>query len=224
MHPRTAESEAANSLVRMNGGEYFDRIWRSVPVGVTPERFVLRREFLLRRVDTGARVLDVGCGEGAFTAALAEHGADATGVDVSGEALRRARVAHPELDLRLVEVGAPLPFADRSFDVVWAGEVLEHVFDVVALLDEIARVLIRGGLLLASTPNHPRLGILRLALSPRAFAEHFDPRSDHVRFFNARSLRDLLADSGFDRVTIDAAAGVPPARPILFATARRTPR
>jgi hypothetical protein len=40
--------------------------------------------------------------------------------------------------------------------------------------------------------------MLALALSPRRFAEHFEPRSDHLRFFSPRTLRELLDDLGFD--------------------------
>ena len=53
--------------------------------------------------------------------------------------------------------GAPLPFAEDAFDVVWAGEVLEHVADVVGLLAEVRRVLRWGGTLLVTTPWHGRL-------------------------------------------------------------------
>jgi len=51
---------------------------------------------------------------------------------------------------------------------------------------------------LLTTPHHGPLLLLRLALSPRRFAVHFEPRSDHVRFFSPRTLRELLDDLGFD--------------------------
>jgi SAM-dependent methyltransferase len=112
-----------------------------------------------------------------------------TMADVAGEALRRARARAPGTEaVQLVE-GAPLPFAEDAFDVVWAGEVLEHVADVVGLLAEARRVLRWGGTLLATTPWHGRLVV--------ATDAHFDPRADHLRFFSARTLRAVLADTGF---------------------------
>src|SRR5581483_2548911 len=54
---------------------------------------------------------------------------------------------------RVVSSGERLPFADASFDGVFLINVLEHVVDVEAVLREIARVLDRGGLMLAVTPN-----------------------------------------------------------------------
>ena len=102
----------------------------------------------------------------------------------------------------LVE-GAPLPFDEDAFDVVWAGEVLEHVADVVGLLAELRRVLRWGGRLVVTTPWHGRLVV--------ATDAHFDPRADHLRFFSARTLRGVLADAGFASAA-RAPRGARPAR------------
>ncbi|MGI8800955.1 MAG: class I SAM-dependent methyltransferase [Solirubrobacteraceae bacterium] len=178
--------------------DYFDRIWEDVPSGAVPERFEARRDFLLAGVGPGERVLDVGCGEGAFSAALAAIGAEPVGVDVAVEPLRRARARFPELELHLV--GDRLPFPADAFDVVWAGEVLEHVADGLGLLEELRRVLRPGGRLLVSTPDHPRRVVWRLAFSRAAFERHFSPLHDHVRFFTRRTLLLLLEEAGFGSV------------------------
>ncbi|HEV2786005.1 MAG TPA: class I SAM-dependent methyltransferase [Solirubrobacteraceae bacterium] len=175
-----------------------DAIWEAVPADARPERFVLRRAFLLEHVRPGDSVLDLGCGAGEFSDELLRAGAMAVGVDVAREALRRAQVRLPGAELRLWSDGEPLPLPDASVDTVWAGEVIEHVVDVAPWLSEVRRVLRPGGTLLLTTPHHgPRI-LLGLALSPRRFAAHFDPRSDHVRFFSPRTLRALLDDLGFD--------------------------
>ncbi len=185
---------------------YFDRIWERVPEGAVPERFPARRDFLIAGVRPGERVLDVGCGEGAFSAALAAAGARPVGIEVAEEPLRRARRLHPELALELV--GAELPFPAASFDVAWAGEVLEHVADGSGLLDELRRVLRPRGRLLVTTPDHPRRLVLGLALRRAAFERHFDPRADHLRFFTARTLTLLLEDGGFSVGRISPRGGV----------------
>ncbi len=184
----------------------FDRIWESVPEGAVPERFDRRRAFLLAGVRPGERVLDLGCGEGAFSGVLAAAGARPVGVEVAAEPLRRARRLLPEVEFRLAAEDR-LPFAAAGFDVVWAGEVLEHVADGVGLLDEVRRVLRPGGRLLISTPDHPRRLVLGLALRRRAFERHFDPRADHVRFFTRRTLRVLLEAAGFTPVSIRGRRG-----------------
>ena len=178
--------------------ELADAIWEHVPPGAVPERFGQRRDWLLARVPPGARVLDLGCGAGEFAIALREAGAHPVGVDVAREALRRAGERDPALDLRLWVPGEPLPAEDASFDAAWAGEVLEHVVDLAPWLSEVRRVLRPGGELLLSTPHHGPRTLLALALSRRRFAEHFEPRGDHVRFFSPATLRELLEDLGFD--------------------------
>jgi 2-polyprenyl-6-hydroxyphenyl methylase/3-demethylubiquinone-9 3-methyltransferase len=110
---------------------------------------------------------------------------------------------------------------DSSFDVVWAGETIEHVADTPGWLSEVRRVLRPGGNLLLSTPAHGRLARLRLALSDRAFDAHFDPRADHLRFYTQRTLRRSLEDCGFGDIEVGEAGGPPGARRLLLASARK---
>jgi 2-polyprenyl-3-methyl-5-hydroxy-6-metoxy-1,4-benzoquinol methylase len=187
--------------------EYFDRLWSQMSE-TAPELFEPRRAFLLSSVEQGDRVLDVGCGEGWFCAALAEAGVvNVVGVDVAAEAIRRARARHPQLRFEVCGE-SELPGGDCSFDVIWLGEVIEHVRDGLGLLAECARVLGPGGRLLLTTPDHDWRTRLRLGLSRRAFERHFEPRADHLRFFTRDSLRSLLEAAGFAEVAVSARAGV----------------
>jgi 2-polyprenyl-3-methyl-5-hydroxy-6-metoxy-1,4-benzoquinol methylase len=213
----------------MESGAYNDRIWEAVPEGAPQAGLELRRRFLLERVGAprssdgrAARVLDVGCGEGHLTSALVSAGFDVVGVDVSEEPLRRARAKYPGLDLRRIPPEGSWPLPDAAFDMVWAGEVIEHVTDTPGWLSEVRRVLRSGGLLALSTPAHGRLELLALALSPGAFAAHFDPRSDHVRFYSSRTLSRLLDDFGFYDVDVRVRGGLlGGAQRVLLASARR---
>ena len=198
-----------------------EALWRAVPEDARPERFAARRAFLLANVHAGERVLDLGAGDGAFAAELVAAGCDVVAVDVAEEALRRARSRVAGLDARRVEEGAPLPLGEDAVDVVWAGEVVEHVADVVGLLAEVRRVLRWGGRLLVTTPYHGRLALVALALRPGpALHAHFDPRADHLRFFTARTLRAALADAGFADLEVRAVGGVPLLRRGLQAIGR----
>ncbi|HTC60256.1 MAG TPA: class I SAM-dependent methyltransferase [Solirubrobacteraceae bacterium] len=207
---------------------YNESLWEGVPEGLPPADAHLREAFLLDHVAavgerTGRipRVLDVGCGEGHFAAAVLCAGAEVVAVDVAAEPLRRARSAHPALDLRLVESEASLPLEDTSFDVVWAGETIEHIADTAQWLSESRRVLRSGGLLLISTPAHGPLSRLWIGLSRAAFQTRFDPRTDHLRFYTRQLLAELLADFGFDDVVVKSAGGLPLARRVLLASAQR---
>ena len=203
--------------------DYHEALWETVPEGLEPVDLARRRNFLLGHVSAGERVLDVGCGEGRFAAELVRAGAEVVGIDVAAEPLRRARERYPELvDLRQVPAAGAWSLEDASFDLVWAGEVIEHVADTAGWLSELRRVLRSGGLLLLSTPDHGRLRRLGWALAPRAFAAHFDPRADHLRFYTAGTLRELLEDFGFYDVAVRRAGGPPGARRQLLASARRS--
>jgi 2-polyprenyl-6-hydroxyphenyl methylase / 3-demethylubiquinone-9 3-methyltransferase len=205
----------------MPSRDYHEALWESVPPGLDPSAHALRAGFLHEHVSSGQRVLDVGCGEGVFAAELAAVGAEVLGIDVAEEPLRRARARHPALDLRLVDGEAPWPLPDASFDVVWAGEVIEHVADTAAWLSEVRRVLRSGGSLLISTPANGPVALLAAALSRRAFAARFDPRSDHLRFYNPATLSRLIEDFGFESVKVGSAGGLPGARRLLLAHALR---
>lgn len=229
LFPRFALSRSPTLALRgMPSRTYHESLWEGMPEGLEPSDALVREAFLLQRMDAlreqinrPPRVLDVGCGECHFAAALAHRGAEVVAVDVAAEPLRRARAAHPDLELRLVEPEASLPLENSSFDAVWAGETIEHIADTAQWLSEIRRVLRSGGLLLLSTPDHGPLSRLRLALGRRAFETRFDPRSDHLRFYTRRVLAGLLLDFGFDEVEVRPAGGFPGARRVLLASGRR---
>jgi 2-polyprenyl-3-methyl-5-hydroxy-6-metoxy-1,4-benzoquinol methylase len=212
----------------MPSRDYHESVWGDVPEGLQPADAGLRERFVLQclaevgaGLDRAPRVLDIGCGEGHFAAALARAGAVVVAVDVAAEPVRRALERHPHLDVRLAEPEAELALQDASFDMVWAGETIEHVGDTSRWLSELRRVLRSGGVLAISTPDHGPLLRLWLALSAGAFQARFDPRGDHLRFYTRGALAGLLGDFGFEDVVVRGAGGPPGARRVLLASARR---
>ena len=196
--------------------DYYEDLWERLPAELDPPSFERRLRFLLGKVRAGDRALDVGCGVGEFTAAMATAGADAIGVDVAEAALRRARSRHPGVEFRLVPFDGPLPFEDGSFELVWASEVIEHVADTARWLSEIRRVLVPGGRLLVTTPSHGRL---RVALGG---VERFsEPLGDHLHLYTKRSLGSVLEEFGFGEVRVRAAEGPPLLSRMLLAQAVR---
>jgi len=107
--------------------------------------------FLLPELKVGMSLLDVGCGPGSITRGLAEHLApgEVVGIELSKEALASARedaAARGLGNLRYVEGSVyELPFADASFDVVFAHQVLQHLKEPSAAIREMLRVLRTGG-------------------------------------------------------------------------------
>ncbi|HEX7254494.1 MAG TPA: class I SAM-dependent methyltransferase [Gaiellaceae bacterium] len=131
--------------------------WGAAPEFVGP-RHELRERLLLDVFLSGLpgrRVLDAGAGQGSMSARLEQLGFEVTSTDVSGAAVEVLR-ARLNGDVRRASVTA-LPFADGSFDAAVLGEVLEHVEDDRAALQEVARVLRPGSVIALSVPADPSL-------------------------------------------------------------------
>lgn len=102
-------------------------------------------------------ILDAGCGVGYGAGILKEAGAArVVGVDSSAAVVEAARAQVPDgVSFEVADV-ASLAHPDDAFDLVVCFEVIEHVDDRDAVLDELVRVLAPGGLLLISSPNRER--------------------------------------------------------------------
>jgi SAM-dependent methyltransferase len=133
------------------------------------------------RLPAQARALDVGCGTGANGPVLSAHAALAVGIDASPIPLGLAERTHTA---RLRGDAAALPFPDRSFDLVVALDVLEHLDDDAAAARELHRVLRPGGALVVFVPA------LRLLWGLQ------DDVSHHRRRYGKQQLRGLLAGAG----------------------------
>jgi 2-polyprenyl-3-methyl-5-hydroxy-6-metoxy-1,4-benzoquinol methylase len=145
------------------------------------------------------RVLDVGCWDGQFTSQIVEP-QGVVGIDVSLRALRAA-ATRGFLPLR-AQVEAALPFQDGTFATVIAAEIIEHVFDTQAVLNELARVLQPGGWLAITTPNLVALsGRAQLLVGRTPHNIEFDASpgtAGHIRYFTFDTLERLLRQAGLD--------------------------
>ncbi len=121
----------------------------------------------------GRRVLDAGCGSGYGAARLALSAASVLGVDLSPEAVEYARRHYGMPRLGLLQASCTeLPLADASFDLVTAFEVIEHLADWPAFLQEMRRVTAPEGLFIVSTPNRAYYGASRGRAEPNPFHAH----------------------------------------------------
>ena len=161
-------------------------------------------DFSRLRIAPGARILDVGCGNGRHTAAAyAVRQATAIGVDLCRPDLYAARRrlhfhdsvgaggggawAFAEADSRR------LPFADESFDLVVCAEVLEHIVNHHQAVGELVRVLKPDADLVVSVPRAwPERICWRLA------PDYSRANGGHVRIYTRRSLLALLAAAGLE--------------------------
>jgi 2-polyprenyl-3-methyl-5-hydroxy-6-metoxy-1,4-benzoquinol methylase len=105
-----------------------------------------------RRIQPGWRVLEIGCSAGYYSKRLVTRGARVVGMDLNTPLVAEAAANYREAFFCAGEAGG-LPFASSSFDAVVMLEVIEHVPNERAALEEIRRVLRPGGLLFLSTPH-----------------------------------------------------------------------
>ena len=150
-------------------------------------------------LNKGLRVLDVGCSDGTVSRLIVEKGNDVSGIDVIPHLVEKAKQKGIKAILGDIEKG--LPYDNESFDVVHAAVLLEHIFDTESFLKEVARVLRRRGLFVASVPNIstlPNRMRLLLGLYPRFVAPATSWRlGGHVRAFTLDALGKVLESTGF---------------------------
>ena len=164
------------------------------------------------------RILDVGCGDGNFTALVGKAcGAkEVYGVDISEKGVEMAK----KKGIKAFKVDVDeerLPFDDTYFDVVTALEVIEHLFDPDHFLEEVYRVLKPNGVFVLSTPNlaaiYNRIALLfgyqpfpmgvsaRMNIG-RIYEPDSDQSLDHIRVLTLHSLRKLLELHNFKIVEV----------------------
>ena len=169
-----------------------------------------------------ARVLDLGCGNGAFAAHLAARGFDVVAVDPSESAIAEARRAHPNLRVLHGSGYDDLASVLGRFPIVTCLEVIEHCFFQRRIARCIHALLEPGGTAYLSTPFHGYWKNLALALTGRMDA-HFTALWDHghIKFWSVRTVTALCREAGFLGVSVVRVGRVPPLAKSMIVIARK---
>ncbi|MCK6552210.1 class I SAM-dependent methyltransferase [Myxococcota bacterium] len=140
-----------------------------------------------------AEILDLACRDAVMLQVLPEERRrHYTGVDISERVIAKNRERFPGVRFELGDIVAGLPFPDRSFDRVFALEILEHVPEPLRLLQEAARVLKDDGRLILSVPNP--YYYMELVNELRGFPD----TEGHIFAYPTASLNALLALAGLE--------------------------
>jgi SAM-dependent methyltransferase len=161
---------------------------RTLP-DVPAENYWYRRhlvvyEWIAERI-AGGRVLDMACGEGYGSAALAARAASVVGVEANPEAFEHARLRYSRPSLRFARALVETYGEPNSFDAVVFLQTIEHVHDPVAVLRHFRELLAPGGVAYISTPN-------LLTLAPPGAEKSENPW--HLKEYRAGEFQDLCSE------------------------------
>jgi 2-polyprenyl-6-hydroxyphenyl methylase/3-demethylubiquinone-9 3-methyltransferase len=176
----------------------------------------VRAAYIAARVDDlrGARVADVGCGGGLLSEALARAGAKVTGIDLGAKVIDVAKLHLHESGLSVdyrVQSSAELAAAEpESFDVVCCMELIEHVPDPAALVNDLAAMLKPGGRLFMSTINRTPAAF-GAAIVGAEYVMRMLPRGTHhyAQFLKPSELGRLLRHAGLELEDVSGLAYSP---------------
>jgi SAM-dependent methyltransferase len=186
-----------------DGDPWYTEDQHAAAVSSAQVRVVRRRVELILRVVTdlkahlgkrdSVRILDAGCGDGVILRVLAGIAdAEVWGVDYNPLRIQRARAAAPTVRVMQGDLTS-LQFPPGHFDLVILNQVLEHVPNDRAVLEELTKVLSDAGWLLLGVPNE---GCLLARLRNRVIQRSIGRTTDHVHFYTELTVRSLLGRAG----------------------------
>lgn len=154
----------------------------------------------LKKNNCQGKILDIGCADGDFSEPLVKKGYDCYGLELTDEAIKKS--ASKGIKVSQGSFLEKFPYRDNFFDIVFAGEVIEHTTDDISFLNEINRVLKKNGILILTTPNLLSLGnrfLMFFGRLPRfAYAEF------HYRIYTANLIKSKIIKAGFKIKKIDS--------------------
>ena len=181
-------------VMAMNFGEYEYRTTESNHLKGYLWEPVLRRLIQEKSVK---RILDLGCGNGAFSKKLAELGYDVVGVDTSESGIAQARLGGHAVRFETGSAYDDLKSQFGEFDCLVSLEVVEHLYSPKTFAANLNQLLKPGGLVLISTPFHGYWKNLVMAITGKMDA-HFMAlwEHGHIKFWSVRTLTKLLENEG----------------------------
>lgn len=160
-------------------------------------------------VMAGHRVLDVACGTGAMSTAVARRGGSPMGIDLAEGMVHAARTALPGVEFRVADAES-LPFPDDRFDAAVGGFVLNHLLHPARCAEECARVVAPGGRVAFAVWDRPGRSPL-IALLGQALEQAGGDRDagvpegpDDLRYADTGRMRGLLEGAGLEEVSVDS--------------------
>jgi SAM-dependent methyltransferase len=185
---------------------YYDEYWdgniqggsQNVPPSWSPENMKWHLDFF--QPYCGPCVLDMGAGDGTFID-LMQRGVPAIqkaeALELSSVAIQKGQEKFPAVLFKQGSCDA-LPYADASFDTVFAIEVVEHLLDVDRCFSEVNRILKPGGFFGVTTTDFNLLK--KWVIATFFWNKFFYPNNPHIRFFTKKTLAEMARRHGLQQV------------------------
>ncbi|MFA5993697.1 MAG: class I SAM-dependent methyltransferase [Parcubacteria group bacterium] len=190
MAKNTLEVSSSIYSVKNNTNGYIDNI-------IEPRIYIVSRW-----IGENKKILDVGCYNGVYAKVFLDNKNDVYGIDASSDAV--AEASKHGIKAIVANLEERFPFDDETFDVVHAGEVIEHLYDTDIFVSECNRVLKRNGTFIVTTPN--TLSLARRILYLFGNGKFFEASNTfsaeersvgHIRFFTKKLLKNFIEANGF---------------------------
>ena len=154
----------------------------------------------------GIKILDMGCGYGSVSSEFIKAGCEVYGMEINKNCLSELK----RKGFRIIEQDLSLPFQfSHTFDLILLLDVLEHVFDPLALLERTMGILNNGGAIVISVPLYfdliDRLRILftgkivsydNACYGKELYSEFRSYNYDHIRFFRPEEIFEMCGKAG----------------------------
>lgn len=158
----------------------------------------IRIEKILNLIGHHKKVLDIGCGDGFISELIAKNENDVVGIEIAENAIRKCKKK------KITVIDADLNSdwykkINQKFDVIVAGEIIEHIFDTDKFLQNIEKVMKKNGSVIITTPNLASFGrriYLALGISPLMETTARKLDAGHIRYFTFKTLEKLLLENG----------------------------
>jgi len=155
------------------------------------ERGASRMVAILKEIKNGEKVLELGCNDGGLTNEIAKQGNDVLGVDLP-QVIEIAKNGYPHLNFLAFDLSQEFPWEDKSFDLVIAPEIIEHMVDDILFLKRCYRALNEKGRLIITTPN---MAYIRTRI--RLLRGKYSEGETHIHQYTFATLRKKLEECGF---------------------------
>jgi len=161
---------------------------------------------LIDSCDKAINVLDIGCYNGEIAKKIKEKigkNANVYGIDVADNLSDEVRKRG--INYKVNDLNKGIDFENNKFDIVFSGEIIEHLYDTDFFISEVKRVLKPGGILIITTPNLLSLGRrlcylfgIGIFMEASLVFPINPPVAGHIRFFTKKLLVDFMEFNNFE--------------------------